>query len=397
MTSKDVIQDVMDDLAEQIKNENIVHRDLVGPLSKSISMEEVTVLKGVRRSGKTFMLYELWKKFGGVYVNFEDDRLMDFSVDDFQKVLDIAKISGEKILYLDEVQEVIGWEKFAHRIHRRMKVFVTGSNSKLLSSDYSRGLVGRTKSYESHTLSYNEFLRFKDLENNRSSLLDYMSTGGFPRVVLSGDRSLVKEYLDRMLYRDIIANNGIRYPEALKSIAYYMLSNIGKEFSYRSLKEISGLSHESTIREYIGLLKNAYLLKVINAYSGSLKKQERYSKKVYTSDQSLARLGKRKEPDNGRVLENVVFNHLDPEGDLFFFKDTNEVDFLLCDGLKPIRGVNSTFEADEERTLSREIRGLEMVRERYDIPVDLVSVYPVGSLPEGITNRLANRYLVEDM
>lgn len=397
MTSKDLIQDVIDDLAEQIRDEEIIHRDLLEDLSKSISMEEVTILKGVRRSGKTFMMYGLWKRFGGIYVNFEDERLMDFSIDDFQKIVDIARSSGEKVLYLDEVQEVSGWEKFVSRIHRRMKVMVTGSNSRLLSSDYSRGLVGRTKSYESHTLNFGEFLRFRELKNTRSSLLDYMRTGGFPRIVISGDGSLVKEYLDRMLYRDIIAKNEIRYPEALKAMAYYLLSNIGKEFSFRSLKEVSGLSHESTIREYIGLLQDAYLLKIIKAYSGSLKKQERYSKKVYTTDQSLARLGKRREADDGRILENVVFNHLDPEGDLFFFKDTNEVDFLLCDGLKPIRGVNSTFEADEERTLSREIRGLKMVRERYDIPVDIVSVYPVEGLPEGITNRLANRYLVEDM
>ena len=363
------------------------------PLAESIGMEEVTVLQGVRRSGKTFMLYGLAKEHGGTYINFEDERLLDFAVDDFEKLLDIARDREGKVLYLDEVQEVEGWEKFAHRVHTRTKLFVTGSNSRLLSSDYAKGLVGRTKSFFSHPLLYNEFLRFTEGKASRETLLRYMELGGFPRIVQTGDTGLAREYLDRIVYRDISARNDIRYPEALRTIAYYLLSHVGKEFSYRSLKQMSGLRHETTVREYVSHLQRGFLLQVINAYSGSLKRQEGYAKKVYAVDPAFITLGKRRDADAGRILENVIYNHLSLTADLFFVKEQREVDFLVCRGLKPVRAVNSTFEAVDEATVSREAEGLDRVSKGYGVPAELVSVYPVKGLPEGIENSLAHRYL----
>ena len=395
MISKDTISDVIEYWNEEIERSEVVQRDMMGKLSQTIEMEEVTVLKGVRRSGKTFMLFGLMKENGGTYVNFEDDRLADFGMDDFEKLFDIAIEKNEKILYLDEVQEIEGWEKFAHRVHRKLKLFVTGSNSKLLSSDFSKGLVGRTKSMVSKPLNYIEFLRFKKLPNKRESFLNYMDTGGFPRVVLTGDKDLAQEYYDRIIYRDIIAKNSIRNPEALKNISNYLLSNIGKEFSFRSLKQLSGLKHETTVREYIDLLQDGYLLKILRAYSPSLKKQEGYSKKIYAVDPSFIRLGKRMEKDSGRILENVVFNHIQDKADIFFWKNSYEVDFILCTGLKPTSAINTTFEADEESTLSREIKGLKKISKNLNIPSRLVSVYPLKGLPEPVEHRLAHRYLAE--
>ena len=395
MISRDVIQDVIEDWTEEVRRERVLPRNLSTQLADSLSMEEVTVIQGVRRSGKTFLLYGLVKGHGGTYINFEDERLLDFSVDDFEKLLEIVSKRDDHVLYLDEVQEVPGWEKFAHRVHRRVKLVVTGSNSRLLSSDYSKGLVGRTKSFFCHPLMYNEFLDFKELENKRESLLEYMAIGGFPRIVLTGDTELAREYFNSIIYRDIVAKNDIRYPEAMRVMVNYLLSNVGKEFSFRSLKQISGLKHESTIREYIAHLQRGFLLQVINAYSGSLRKQEGYAKKVYAVDPAFITLGKRRDKDIGRILENVVFNHLDPLGDLFFVKEKGEVDFLLCEGLRPVKAINSTFEAEDGTTVSREVRGLSRASRGYDVPALLVSVYPVKGLPDDIENRLAHRYLVE--
>jgi predicted AAA+ superfamily ATPase len=189
MVSKDVLEDVIDEWTEEITNENVIHRDISEDIQKTLSYEEVAVIKGVRRSGKTFTLYELFQKHGGVYINFEDDRLYDFTMEDFEKIMDIIKKNNHKTLYLDEVQEVSGWEKFAHRTHRKIKILVTGSNSRLLSSEFSKSLVGRTKSYSIYPLSYSEFLRFKKLRRSKNSLSDYMRIGGFPRIVLTDDTS----------------------------------------------------------------------------------------------------------------------------------------------------------------------------------------------------------------
>ena len=393
MTSKDVIQDVVEYWAEEIRSETVHPRNLTPQLVESIGREEVTVVQGVRRSGKTFMLYGLLREHGGTYVNFEDERLIGFTVEDLDKLFDVAMEADRRILYLDEVQEVPGWEKFAHRVHRRMKVFVTGSNSRLLASDFSKGLVGRTKSFRCHPLLYNEFLEFTRERNGRKAFLEYMGTGGFPRIVLTGDVKLAGEYLDRIIYRDIVGRNDIRHPEALRTIAGFLLSNVGKEFSYSTLRGVSGLGHESTARDYVAHLESGFLLGVVNAYSGSLKKQATYGKKAYAVDPAFISLGKRWDDDEGRVLENVVYNHLVGQGDLYYLKANGETDFLLCDGLRPVRAVGVTLEAIEEATLRREARALTAAIDAHKVPAELISVYPVKGLPENIENRLAHRYL----
>lgn len=392
MTSKDVLEDVIEEWRDIIQKERVIHRDIAKDIEKSIGMEEITVVKGVRRAGKTFILYELFKKQDGIYLNFEDERLYDFTLPDFEKVVDIAREHQKKILYLDEIQEVSGWEKFAHRTHRRFKIFVTGSNSRLLSSEYASALVGRTKSFTVHPLSYAEFLRFRDTELGRNSFMDYLRIGGFPRIVLTSDISLIQEYFERIIYRDIISRARINYPDAMKTIALYLLSNVGKEFSYRSLKAISGIKHENTLKEYVRMLKDAFLIDVLSRYSPSLKAQASYSKKVYAVDIAFITLGKRKSEDTGRSLENIVYLYLKRRNDIYFLKNTKEVDFIVCRGLQPIKLVNVSYEAEKKETIKREVDSLLYFGKTYKAPLELVSVYP-AQVPPGISLHLAHRYL----
>jgi predicted AAA+ superfamily ATPase len=393
MVSKDVLEDVIDEWTEEIANENVIHRDITESIEETLKYEEVTVIKGVRRAGKTFTLYELFQKHDGIYINFEDERLYDFTLEDFEKIMDILNQKNANILYLDEVQEVSGWEKFAHRSHRKIKIVVTGSNSRLLSSEFSKSLVGRTKSYSIYPLSFSEFLRFKKLKSSRNSLSEYMKFGGFPRIVLTGDLTLAKEYFNRIIYRDILGREKVMYPEAMKTLAMYLLSNIGKEFSYRSLRPVSGLKHENTVKDYLGMLKEAFLVHVINRYHPSLKVQESYGKKLYSIDPAFIHLGKRGSPDSGRILENIVFLHImrkDP--DIYFGKNKKEIDFIICRGLKPKKIVNVTYEADTEDTKEREITSLSHFQKEMSIEGEMVSMYPF-KVPGDIELFLAHRYL----
>ena len=389
---KEVLEDITAEWIEDISKETVIERELADALESTIKQEEISVIKGVRRAGKTFMLFHLMKKYGGTYINFEDERLRDFDLDDFEKLLDITQ-NHKPILYLDEVQHIQGWEKFAHRVHRKIKLFVTGSNSKLLSSDYAKSLVGRTKSFDVYPLSFTEYLKFTKKRKNRQALIEYMETGGFPRIVMTGDTSLAKEYLDRIIYRDILGTENLRHPEAIRTLAYYLLSNVGKEFSFRSLKNISGLKHESTVKDYLGYLRDAYLIDIVKKFDPSLKVQETYGKKVYAIDSSFISLGKRRERDMGRVLENIVYLHLNQtEQDIFYGKNSKEVDFVVCESLKPMKIINVTLEATSEKTLKREIDSLLYFQEEYNIPGELVSLYPC-KLPENIGFHLAHRYL----
>jgi predicted AAA+ superfamily ATPase len=394
MVSKDVIADVVEDWSGRISGERIIGRNLMQLLLDSLPMEEITVLTGVRRSGKTFMLYDLFRRKGGTYVNFEDERLHDFRLEDFDKLLEIAEERGPKILYLDEVQESPGWEKFAHRAHRRMKFVVTGSNSCLLSADFSKALVGRTRTFLSRPLDFGEFLRFKGKRSgSRPLLLEYMRLGGFPRIVLTGDTGLSREYLDRIVHRDIVAKNEIRNPGAVMDLALYLLSNVGKEFSYRSLKEVSGLRHDATVKQYLRYMEEVFLFSTLKRHSGSLRKQETYPKKIYATDPSFIGLGKRLDDDRGLVLENLVFNHLAGRGDIYFERNGGEVDFLLCRGTRPVEAVNVTYEVNDRAAFDREMRGLLRIAGKHGIKTRLVSVYPVSGLPGSVEGRLAHRFL----
>lgn len=392
MISLSVLEDIVEEHTKYIQREKVIHRDLADEVEKSLDYEEITVVKGVRRAGKTFLLYELFRKHGGLYINFEDERLYGFTLEDFEKLNDIASRINASFMFLDEVQVVQGWEKFAHRAHRRIKIVVTGSNSSLLGSDYSSALVGRTKSYSVFPLSYNEFLRFCSLENERNSFLEYMRIGGFPRIVLTGDIELAKEYLDSIIYKDLIGHHNIRNPQALRNLIVFLLSNVGKEFSYRSLKTVSGLKHDQTIKEYIGLLEDVFLVNTIMRYSPSLKKQARYGKKIYAVDPAFIHLGKRGDADHGRILENVIFLHLKRKGyDLYYGMDKKEVDFIIAKGLRPLKIVNVTYMAENEKTREREISSLKFFMDTMKVPAEIISLYPF-KIPDNINFHLAHRY-----
>jgi predicted AAA+ superfamily ATPase len=238
-------------------------------------------------------------------------------------------------------------------------------------------------------------IRDRDMSPGTTSLLEYLSTGGFPRIVITQDMELAREYFERIIYRDVASNSGITDVDALRSIALYLLSNVGKEFSYRSLRSISGLNHEETIKKYINALKDAYLLDTITRFHPSLKVQETYGKKVYGIDPAFITLGRRKDNDLGRVLENVVYLHLKrKEPDLFYVRNSHELDFLVCKGLDPVKGVSVCLKASDPSTAKREMSQLEYFQKRLDIPIEAISIDPI-SVPEGIEHRSAHRYLAE--
>jgi len=393
MTSRDVLLDAISYWDDLISQEKVIHRNLTEKIEKTLDMEEITVVTGVRRAGKTYILYELCRRHGGLYINFEDERLYDFDIEDFEKITSIAEEKKTKIIYMDEVQEVRGWERFAHRAHKKYKIFVTGSNSRLMRSEYSTALVGRTITFRVSPLLYPEFLRFRKLKVERSSFEEYLRHGGFPRVVLTGNTDLIKDYFDRIIYRDIVGRERVKYPEALRTMAVYLLSNAGKEFSYRSLKEITGIKHEVTVKKYLSHLENAFLLDTVRKYSPSLKIQESYVKKVYASDTGFLNLGRRASKDLGRILENAVYLHLRDRYDVFFGKNRREVDFLLCENLKPLKIVNVTYEVNDRITLKREITGLKHFMNEYGVPGEFVSMYPFKA--DNIPVRLAHRFCAE--
>ncbi len=377
MLSISYLEDVIQHQNELLRSSSFINRRVVEEVEKTLKMEEISVLIGARRSGKTSIMgLILQKRQDSLFVNLEDERLYDFSVEDFDKLMFIARKNNARILMLDEVQNVKGWEKFAHRAHKEIKIVVSGSNSSLLNTEFSTVLTGRTKTIKVSPLDFTEFSIFRNEKPSKELLLEYMKYGGFPRVVLSKDPSILNEYLNAIIYRDVVARSSIKNPETLKDLAIYLLSNIGKEFSYRKLGRVFDLN-EKTVKEYIHLLEEVFLLSNLKKFDFSLKKQERHNKKVYSVDIGMANVAPRIE-DKGRIFENVIFNHLNIYWNerIFFYKNKREVDFLLCKGLNPQYAINSVFEVEKKETLNREVEGIKEAENKFKIKGYLISFYP---------------------
>lgn len=376
------IREIVEEQTEEALKTQVIERDIEPEIKRWMKEEEIIVLTGVRRSGKTSIMFHLLQSHGGTYVNFEDERFIDFTIRDFEKLERVTK--GP--LYLDEVQNVEGWQRFVRRIHKKRKVVVSGSNASLLESEFASSLTGRTITFKVVPLSYREFLRFKGLKPGKSSFVKYLELGGFPAVVLKEEKRLLKEYFSAILYRDVKGVN-----ERVERLAYYLLSNVGKPFTYRSLKSYLGVKHEETVRKYVKMLRDAFLIDIVYRYDLSLKRRESYEKKVYSVDHGLASLFPRIK-DIGRLLENAMFLNLSSlNQDIYFYKNSGEVDFLACENLTVKAAFNVTYELSSQN-VKRELKPLREWHAK-GVPSYLLYLYnEVGEIEEELDVKISPIY-----
>jgi len=287
----------------------------------------------------------------------------------------------EPVFFLDEIQNIDNWEKFVNRMYEQgIKVFVTGSNAKLLSSEISTSLTGRNKLIELYPFSFSEYLRFighshklDQLTPRSKSLLlkdfnSYTQTGGFPLVVKENDLELINGYFQDILYRDIISRYKLSQVNGIKQIGLYFASNIGKLFSYATLQNISGVKSLSSVKDYLYYYEQSYLFFYLKKFDYSVKKQIMNPKKVYTIDPGFAhRLGYHFSENKGRLLENIVFLELLRRGkEVFYYSGKNECDFLVKEGLYISEAIQVVYQMDASNS-DREYRGLVEAMQTYHI------------------------------
>ncbi|MFQ6121392.1 MAG: ATP-binding protein, partial [Methanosarcinales archaeon] len=338
-------------------------------LESLLKTNQVIVVKGLRRAGKSSLIYLLLSKMikkkqimekDTLIVNLEDPRLpilMDSK--DLVKIYEVyvteLNPSEKHIVVLDEVQRIQGWERFVRYLKesKGIKVIVTGSSSKLLSSEYSTVLAGRHLDLEVFTLDFKEFLAFRGVKvKNRLEVLkkqkeikrllkEYLRFGGFPEVVLTKNESEKKKLLETY-YRDIVIIDittrfNIREIEKLENLTKIYISNLSTLQSFNKLKNIVNLSLDSVERfsKYLNLVR---LLFFVPKFSYSLKSQILNPKKVYCHDLGFFRVIGFKFSENfGKIMENLVFLELfkkgiiNPNIEIFYWKNAQgkEVDFVL--------------------------------------------------------------------
>lgn len=370
-------------------------RTLELPLDSS----KIVAVVGIRRSGKTYLLYETMQRLEDrgvdprqlVYLNFEDDRLLPIQVSELDLILRAhdelyPEVSGRRrYVFFDEIQRVPSWETYLRRLHDTENVclFVTGSSSHLLSRELATGLRGRSVSYEVFPLSFAEFLRFRGLEHtpySRSSesrmvaaLEDYLRTGGLPEVVLA-DESLrpriLKEYVDLVFYRDLVERYGVGNPVALRSLLRQCLGHpaslVNVHKLYQDFRSQGLALSKDTLYSYMEYLEQSFVVFQLPVAERSLRKQSVNPKKVHAIDWALA-YPFVAEPtiDVGRKLETAVFLHWRRQReDLAYYSGLQEVD-LVVNRDRPEHLVNVAYSVTESPAWTRETAALDEAGHRF--------------------------------
>jgi predicted AAA+ superfamily ATPase len=340
-----------------------------------ISSEKIIVITGIRRCGKSTLLKQLSKRVEHyAYINFEDERLLNFSHEDFNMLLEVFMQSdpNAKTFFFDEIQNVFGWEKFVRRLFTEgYKVFVTGSNAKLLSSEIATSLTGRNMNLQLYPFTFIEFLAYNNFKQKNiyttkerailaTHLNDYLAFGGMPEIVKSHDLEELSQIYRDILVKDLLVRFKIRDAKDFRELSLYLLSNVSSKISYNNLKTMLEFSATSKVKKYVDYLIEAYLFYTIPKFDYSLKKQIVNDKKVYAADTGIINaVGFAFTKNTGRVIENVVFLELLRRGaEIYYHQSGKECDFLVRKGRTVISAVQVTTTLEDSATRKREIEGL---------------------------------------
>lgn len=375
------------------RKRNLVERDI--DIDSYLNTSQIVVISGVRRCGKSSLMYQIKEKLGlqaesFCYFNFDDERVMpDVELLNDIYALHIEKYRSEPVFFFDEIQVVQGWEKFVNRMYENgLKVYVTGSNSTLLSSEIATSLTGRNKVIELYPFSFAEYLRFLqhdyDLSNLStkqqahllSDLNSYMEYGGFPLVVKETDLDIINAWFQDILYRDIVARFRLTRVDEIKRMALFLISNISKLFSYETLRKVSGVKSLSTVKDYLHYYEMSYMFYYLPKFDYSVRKQIANSRKVYVVDNAVAnRLAFRFSENLGQLMENVVFLELKRRyKEIYYYSDKHECDFVIKEKNTLTEAIQVTYTLNEQN-ISRELSGLKETMQQLNIPQGTLIVY----------------------
>jgi uncharacterized protein len=331
-------------------------------LSKiNIQSKHVEVISGIRRCGKSTLMKQLMNLYENniAYFNFEDPRVHNFELDDFQKLDEIIG-KKTKAYFFDEIQNIESWEIFVRNLHDRgEKVFITGSNASLLSKELGTRLTGRHLRHELFPFSYTEFLDYSNLTDNEKSFEKYIIKGGFPEFLRDGNVEILQTLLKDIVFRDITVRYGIRNSSTLMDITLFLISNIGKEFTYNSLRKVFSIGSANSVSDYLSWLEDTYILFYLPKFSWSVKNTTINPRKVYAIDNGLINANSLSfTKDRGRLLENTIYLFLRQSGyAIYYFRENTECDFVVFNKNKCTMLIQVCEQLHNENK-DREINGL---------------------------------------
>ncbi len=363
MELSELIQEISKENLELIKNESIKLRSI----NFQFYPNKIMTIIGVRRGGKSSIQKKVIQRllsenrnFESIFfVNFEDDRLSNMSAHEFGAALDNYLLTfnheKSKFFFFDEIQNLENWEKLVRRLtEQKHKVCITGSSAKTLSKEIATSLRGRSLTYTIYPLSFFEWLDFKGLHNLLERILksdfllsdiyqplmEFLNTGGFPELSLLPKkihREILKDYVDVMLFRDVIERNNFTDEKLVREIFKFSIQQVAQSFSVNKLNndlKSRGYSFSKNFTyQVIEAFQDAFAIFSIPIFSSSIRKQQSNPKKCYNIDNGLKTLySLSNQSDFGRRFENLIFlDLLRTKHEVFYYlteKSRLEIDFI---------------------------------------------------------------------
>ena len=383
-------------LLVEFKEEGIPHDLKDRKVKVDTERKKAALITGIRRAGKTYRMFQKindLKKKDVFYINFEDERLLNPTIDDLSQLVPTIKetfdVDEPTYLFVDEVQRIDGWERWARRLAEDHSVYLTisGSSSQLSSREIASSLRGRTLTTYIFPLDFQEFLDFKGLDFENVSQVkyskekptlrrhfnEYLKYGGFPEIVLEEEEKrkskILREYFSTIVARDLIERYSIEKVNVLESLMKLLVNNFSRLISFSKtrnwLKSMGLKVSKNTIANYFSYLKSSYFLFDVTIHSRSVKDRLQYPRKVHLIDNGFATsLTERFSSDRGWFFENLTAVTLyketvsNPQKELHYWKkDDKEVDFVVREGTdtKELIQVCSDLNVD---TKDREVKNL---------------------------------------
>lgn len=402
---KKLLETMQEEFKEALKTtEDSVPRHYKFPEAKNM----IKVAIGMRRSGKTYFLYQTIRELLSskqisldkvLYINFEDDRILPLDYKKMGKMIDTwYTLHPENhnhcfYLFFDKVQNIEEWSLVLRRIldTKNCQIYATGSSAKLLSKEIATSLRGRSLAIEISPYNYLEYLKThniktpsapfgqKMLDEHRSHLLNYFRIGGFPAIQhMPSNEQLdtLQNYVKTVIFRDIIERHKISNITLLKYFINFLLKNTSAPFSinkfYNDIKSQGYKVAKDTLYSYLTYLEDAFLIFTVPIFTESIRQIQTTPKKIYAIDNGLTIANTFNLSKNfGKLLENQVYLDLRRQGKKIFYyitSDGYEIDFITQDKQGKYEIIQVTWERDDPRSYEREKRALHQAEKELGFP-----------------------------
>ncbi len=374
---------------------------------------KIKVAIGMRRTGKTYFLYQYIQQLLEqnvaptriLYLNLEDDRLLPINADKLAERIEAfyalypENHTHKCYLFLDEIQQVEGWANVIRRLHdtKNIELFLTGSSAKLLSKEIATALRGRSLATEIWPYSFAEYQRAQNISIDTSLLgkrtrdqltqlfQQYLKEGGFPEITTYAPevrQQTLQDYVDVVIYRDIIERHTISNTALIKYMLLTMLRNVSSPFSinkfYNDVKSQGYKVSKTVLYDYTDYLEDAFLVFSVPLYSESLRKIQANPKKIYAIDTGILNSLSLEFTNNlGKLFENCIYLELRRQGYTVFYyltEERYEIDFLIQSKHGKKKLLQVAWNTEDPQTLEREQRALNQAQKELNIPGEIITL-----------------------